>query len=144
MQGKFKFEGEAFPSVQSLINHHHRNCVPIKSADHVLIVNPVRPAFVAGDKFSFLSADVRLAEKLGNGHFGDVFRGVLIKSNVPVAIKTCREGVDEIKKKQFLEEAEIMKPYDHPNVLRLVGICRDKEPYMICELLNISSLFWFE
>lgn len=133
-QGKFKFEGDSFASVEALINHHHLNCVPIKSADHILIVSPVRPAFVEGDKFSFQSSDVQLAEKLGNGHFGDVFRGVLrSKSNLPVAIKTCREGIDEMKKRQFLEEAEIMKPYDHPNVVKLVGICRDKEPFMICK-----------
>ena len=48
-----------------------------------------------------------------------------------MAIKTCREGVDEIKKRQFLEEAEIMKPYNHPNVVSLIGICRDREPFMI-------------
>ena len=58
---------------------------------------------------------------------------MVIKSKLPVAIKTCREGVDAIKKKQFLEEAEIMKPYDHPNVVKLIGICNDQEPFMICE-----------
>jgi len=139
--GLFKFEGDAFASVQELIHHHHNNCVPIKSADHVLIVNPVRPPFVAGDKFSYLSSDVSLGERLGNGHFGDVYRGVLTKTNVAVAIKTCREGVDEVKKKQFLEEAEIMKPYNHPNVVQLVGICRDREPFMILmELLPYGDL----
>ena len=133
LQGRYKFESEAFGTVRELINHHHRNCVPIKSQDHVLIVNPVRPAFTKGDKFSFLSSNVKLDIKLGNGHFGDVYKGMVIQSKLPVAIKTCREGVDAIKKKQFLEEAEIMKPYDHPNVVKLIGICNDQEPFMICE-----------
>ena len=117
--------------------------MPIKSVDHVLIIHPVRPPFVAGDKFSFLSSDVSLGERLGNGHFGDVYRGVLTKTNVAVAIKTCREGVDEVKKKQFLEEAEIMKPYNHPNVVRLVGICRDREPFMICKCFHYAHLHKF-
>ena len=130
-QNRFKFEGDDFDSVQSLINYHHLNRIPIKSTGHILIVNPVRPAFISGDKFSHLSLDVQLAERLGNGHFGEVFRGVLTKTNQAVAIKTCRAGVDDFMKRKFLEEAEIMKPYDHPNVVRLIGICRDQEPYMI-------------
>ena len=88
-------------------------------------------AFVTGGKFSHLSSDVRIDAKLGNGHFGDVYRGMLLKQRLPVAIKTCREGVDDVIQKKFLEEAEMMKTYDHPNVVRLIGVCNDQEPFMI-------------
>ncbi len=135
-QAKYKFESDAFDTVQGLIRHHHLNCIPIKVANEVLIVSPVDKAFIKGDKFSHLSANVRRDVKLGNGHFGDVFKGMLLQERLPVAIKTCREGVDDVIKKKFLEEAEIMKPYDHPNVVRLIGVCNDMEPYMICKLVD--------
>ena len=61
---------------------------------------------------------------------------MLLSKKMPLAIKTCKEGIDEIKKKQFLEEAEIMKPYNHPNVVRLIGICNEKDPFMICKYMT--------
>ena len=104
----------------------------------MILVSPVKRAFIMGDKFSFTHEDVRLENKLGNGHFGDVYRGVILKRNLPVAIKTCRENVDEIQKKKFLEEAEIMKPYDHPNVVKLIGVCNDREPFYIRKCFSFA------
>lgn len=37
---------------------------------------------------------------------------------------------DEHKKK-FLQEGRILKQYDHPNVVKLIGICVQKQPIMI-------------
>eukprot|EP00794_Sanderia_malayensis_P019494 gene19494-21419_t len=142
--GRYKFDSDSFDNIGGVIRYHHTNRIPIKLTDNVLILNPISKAFVQGDKFSFLSSNVRRDVKLGNGHFGDVCKGMLIKERLPVAIKTCREGVDEIVKMKFLEEAEIMKPYNHPNVVKLIGVCNDREPYMILmELMPHGDLCSF-
>jgi len=95
-------------------------------------MNPIRVAFKPGDKYSWTHSDVRLDETLGKGHFGEVFRGYLIPKKMGVAIKTCKPNDDVINQKQkFIEEAEIMKTCNHPNVVKLIGICKDEDPYYI-------------
>lgn len=97
-------------------------------------MNPIRVAFKPGDKYSWAHSDVRLDETLGKGHFGEVFRGYLIPKKMPVAIKTCKPNLDVVNEKQkFIEEAEIMKTCNHPNVVKLIGICKDQDPYYICK-----------
>ena len=35
------------------------------------------------------------------------------------------------QKKKFLQEGRILKQYDHPNIVKLIGICVQKQPIMI-------------
>jgi len=46
-------------------------------------------------------------------------------------VKTCRVTVPDEHKKKFLQEGRILKQYDHPNVVKLIGICVQKQPIMI-------------
>lgn len=46
-------------------------------------------------------------------------------------MKTCRVTVPDEHKKKFLQEGRILKQYDHPNVVKLIGICVQKQPIMI-------------
>lgn len=65
------------------------------------------------------------------GNFGDVYRAVLHPQRIDVAVKTCRVSLPEEHKKKFLQEGRILKQYDHPNIVKFIGICVQKQPIMI-------------
>lgn len=60
-----------------------------------------------------------------------MYRAQLKNSNEIVAVKTCRVTLPEEHKKKFLQEGRILKQYDHPNIVKLIGICVQKQPIMI-------------
>ena len=75
------------------------------------------------------------------GNFGDVYRARLRHTGVAAAVKTCRHTLPDEQKKKFLQEGRILKQYEHPNVVRLIGICVQKQPIMIVmELVPGGSL----
>ena len=48
-----------------------------------------------------------------------------------VAVKTCKETLSDEQKKKFLQEGRILKQYDHPNIVRFIGIAAQRQPVMI-------------
>ena len=133
-KGMYKLEGESFPSIPELIDHHHQNRTIVQATTGVILVNPIRIAFKPGDGYTYKQTDVRLDQTLGSGHFGEVFKGFLIPLKMPVAIKTCKPKDDVVNQKQkFIEEAEIMNPCQHPNSIKLFGVCIARDPYYICK-----------
>lgn len=48
-----------------------------------------------------------------------------------VAVKTCKVTLPDEQKRKFLQEGRILKQYDHPNIVKLIGICVQKQPIMI-------------
>lgn len=83
---------------------------------------------------------------LGQGHFGVVVqaevKGIeagLDKSSV--AVKVLKEGASNQAKKEFFKEASLMNAFDHPNILKLLGVCIDQEPLcMIFEFMELGDL----
>ena len=50
----------------------------------------------------------------------------------------------EEQKRKFLQEGRILKQYDHQNIVKLIGICVQKQPIMIVmELVAGGSLLNF-
>lgn len=82
-----------------------------------------------------------------------MYRAQLKNSNEVVAVKTCRVTLPEEHKKKFLQEGRILKQYDHPNIVKLIGICVQKQPIMIVmelvpgefgkKLLEKDGLFFY-
>ncbi|CAN9509770.1 unnamed protein product [Ophioblennius macclurei] len=72
-----------------------------------------------------------LGKELGKGEFGSVFEGVFSSEeavDVRVAVKTMRVGIHSQEDLQeFLKEAEIMKNFDHDNVVKLLGVTLERE-----------------
>lgn len=78
------------------------------------------------------------------GNFGDVYKARLKSSKKQVAVKTCRMALPDEQKRKFLQEGRILKQYDHPNIVKLIGICVQKQPIMIVmELVPGGSLLNF-
>ncbi|XP_072345478.1 ephrin type-A receptor 2-like isoform X2 [Scyliorhinus torazame] len=71
-------------------------------------------------------SSLSLGEVLGEGEFGSVYRGRLAQTDgvvQNVAVKTMKQGLDSKPElESFLREAELMQGFDHPNVLRLIGV----------------------
>ena len=71
----------------------------------------------------------KFCRKLGEGAFGMVYGGESrVESGsggdwVAVAVKTLKEGSSVEEKIDFLSEAELMKSFDHRNIVRLLGVC---------------------
>ncbi|XP_054914611.1 tyrosine-protein kinase receptor UFO [Poeciliopsis prolifica] len=72
-----------------------------------------------------------LGKELGKGEFGSVYEGIFTAqagADVRVAVKTMRVGIHSQRDlEEFLKEAEIMKNFDHENVVRLLGVTVRKE-----------------
>ncbi|XP_036001986.1 tyrosine-protein kinase receptor TYRO3 isoform X2 [Fundulus heteroclitus] len=70
-----------------------------------------------------------LGKELGKGEFGSVYEGIFTQAGVDiqVAVKTMRVGIySKQDLHEFLREAEIMKSFDHENVVRLLGVTLKK------------------
>ena len=83
------------------------------------------------DKYAIQKTDVMLGDRIGGGQFGDVYRG-LFQGILQVAIKRCKPGPGLNLKKKLIEEATITKQCEHDNVINLIGVCNDNDPY-ICK-----------
>ncbi|XP_056296945.1 tyrosine-protein kinase receptor UFO [Pseudoliparis swirei] len=67
-----------------------------------------------------------LGKTLGEGEFGSVMEGLLTQEDatLKVAVKTMKIAIcTRSEMEDFLREAACMKEFDHPNVMRLLGVC---------------------
>ncbi|XP_049842972.1 tyrosine-protein kinase Fer isoform X3 [Schistocerca gregaria] len=137
--GSFRFEGRAFPTVQELIQYQQQSQLPVTARSGAVLSRAVYR-----ERWELNNDDVILVEQIGRGNFGDVHRGKLRKTGMEVAVKTCRMTVPEEHRRKFLQEGRILKQYNHPNIVRLIGICVQKQPIMIVmELVPGGSLLKF-
>ncbi|XP_057314339.1 focal adhesion kinase 1-like isoform X2 [Hydractinia symbiolongicarpus] len=93
--------------------------------------------------------DLTLDEIIGQGQFGDVYQGTfkskISSAEIPVAVKTYKieldkEQEDGTRAEKFLEEAYLMQQFDHPHVIKLIGIVSDSPSYIIMELASYGEL----
>lgn len=90
---------------------------------------------------------VVLGKELGHGEFGSVCEGIYRNSTtgseLKVAVKTLKTATAEDSKVRFLKEAAIMSQFNHPNIVRLIGVCLEppSEPILILlEYMHLGSL----
>ncbi|XP_071747461.1 LOW QUALITY PROTEIN: tyrosine-protein kinase Fer-like [Lepeophtheirus salmonis] len=139
-EGLFRFEGPPYETVQELIIHQFHSGTSVTSRSGAILKTPV-----LREDWELNNDDVELLEKIGRGNFGDVYRAQLSRGkNMSVAVKTCKITLPEEQKKKFLQEGRILKQYDHPNIVKFIGICVQKQPIMIVmELVPGGSLLNF-
>uniref|UniRef100_A0ACD5TSE3 Uncharacterized protein n=1 Tax=Avena sativa TaxID=4498 RepID=A0ACD5TSE3_AVESA len=64
-------------------------------------------------------------DKLGQGGYGSVFKGVLLPGNVHVAVKML-EGNSNCKGEDFISEVSTIGRIHHVNVVHLLGFCSEE------------------
>lgn len=92
--------------------------------------------------------EIRRGSTLGFGAFGVVYKGVWAvdgenSSKIPVAIKVLRNDTTTNNSKEFLSEAYIMASVDHPNLLKLLGVCMASQMMLITQLMPLGCLLDF-
>ncbi|XP_032692863.1 tyrosine-protein kinase Fes/Fps isoform X2 [Lontra canadensis] len=117
----YRLEGDGFPSIPLLIDHLLHSQQPLTKKSGI-VLNRAVP----------------------KGNFGEVFSGRLRADNTLVAVKSCRETLPPDLKAKFLQEARILKQYNHPNIVRLIGVCTQKQPiYIVMELVQGGDFLTF-
>ncbi|WKY08835.1 hypothetical protein Q1695_001760 [Nippostrongylus brasiliensis] len=118
-----------FESVQSLIRYHMSMKVAVY--EDVLL-----KSYVVREQWQLYHEQIVINERIGNGAFGEVFKGTLtvglFTKPIEVAVKTLKSGSftadDRIT---FLREANVMLKLQHKFIVRLYGVATQKEPIMI-------------
>ncbi|XP_057867914.2 L-type lectin-domain containing receptor kinase IX.1-like [Cryptomeria japonica] len=79
-------------------------------------------------------------EKLGQGGFGSVYRGVLPGTMEAVAVKRISQGSNQ-GRKEYVSEVTIINKLRHRNLVQLLGWCHEKgELLLVYEYLSNGSL----
>ncbi|XP_011137908.1 uncharacterized LOC105182277 isoform X1 [Harpegnathos saltator] len=76
---------------------------------------------------------VVINRKLGEGAFGTVYGGEAFfpeKGWLAIAVKTLKVGSSTDEKLDFLSEVEVMKRFEHKNIIKLLGVCIKCEPVL--------------
>nr|XP_033792403.1 tyrosine-protein kinase Mer [Geotrypetes seraphini]XP_033792404.1 tyrosine-protein kinase Mer [Geotrypetes seraphini] len=94
-----------------------------------------------------------LGKVLGEGEFGSVMEGELADTDgtrQKVAVKTMKlDNFSQREIEEFLSEAACMKDFDHPNVIKLLGVCleastrRTPKPMVILPFMKYGDLHSF-
>ncbi|XP_034467475.1 focal adhesion kinase 1-like isoform X13 [Hippoglossus hippoglossus] len=86
---------------------------------------------------------IELGRCIGEGQFGDVHQGVYISPENPalsVAVKTCKNSTSDSVREKFLQEALTMRQFDHPNIVKLMGVITENPVWIIMELCTLGEL----
>ncbi|CAH8589118.1 unnamed protein product [Schistosoma bovis] len=83
---------------------------------------------------------VILLYRLGEGEFGEVYRGRLHLDNGIVQEVAVKVLVQPSQRLDFLKEATIMMQLSHPHIVTIYGVCENKRLMMILELAELGSL----
>uniref|UniRef100_A0A8C5M5A2 Tyrosine-protein kinase n=1 Tax=Leptobrachium leishanense TaxID=445787 RepID=A0A8C5M5A2_9ANUR len=117
----YRLEGDAFSTIPLLVDHFMKTKQAVTKKSGVI-----------------------LNKAIVKGNFGEVYSGRLSNDNTPVAVKTCRDTLPPDLKDKFLQEARILKQYSHPNIVKLIGVCTQKQPiYIVMELVQGGDFLTF-
>ncbi|XP_068222552.1 uncharacterized protein [Palaemon carinicauda] len=111
---------------------------------------PEQPVWPLGelmslDEWELPREKVVINRTIGEGAFGTVYGGECQFGEdtpwVAVAVKTLKVGSTVEEKLDFLGEAEMMKRFNHKNIVQLLGLCTHQEPiYMVMEFMLYGDL----
>ena len=91
-----------FENLPELVVHHSKNPDGLTAVLHYPAPNPRKPPIYSMshevDEWEVNRADIDMGTKLGGGQYGEVYRAVIKKRNITVAVKTFRVSVKEGRK----------------------------------------------
>ena len=85
-------------------------------------------------------SSVHLREALGEGEFGDVYRGEWQSPMgcVEVAVKVSKDSLEPGERVKLLQEAAVMGQFLHPRVVRLFGVVTLEQPVSLSCIMFIK------
>lgn len=91
-------------------------------------------------------SDYERTEKIGEGTYGEVYKGKSKKTKQIVALKKIRlENEDEGVPSTAIREISVLKELEHPNVVTLIEVIFDKNKlYLVFEFLSMDLRKWLE
>lgn len=96
-------------------------------------LNLLKPDMSSLDEWEISREHVVINRKIGEGAFGTVYGGEALFNGqgwIAVAVKTLKVGSSTEEKLNFLSEVEVMKRFDHPNIIKLLAVCIKNEPVL--------------
>ncbi|XP_036147458.1 uncharacterized protein LOC105833444 isoform X3 [Monomorium pharaonis] len=93
--------------------------------------------------YEIVRNQVELSEIIGEGQFGNVHKGSYKGRDgqtIAVAVKTCKVDADLATAEKFLEEAYIMQQFEHPHIIRLIGVCSEAPIWLVMELARLGEM----
>uniref|UniRef100_A0A8C3WWH0 Protein tyrosine kinase 7 (inactive) n=1 Tax=Catagonus wagneri TaxID=51154 RepID=A0A8C3WWH0_9CETA len=102
----------------------------------------------ASDKMHIPRASLQPITTLGKSEFGEVFlakaQGLEEGVAETLVLVKSLQSRDEQQQLDFRRELEMFGKLSHPNVVRLLGLCREAEPhYMVLEYVDLGDLKQF-
>lgn len=86
-----------FESLAELVVHHSKNPDGLTTTLHYPAPNPRKPPIYSlsheVDEWELNRSDIDMGQKLGGGQYGEVYKAVIKKRNISVAVKTFRVSV---------------------------------------------------
>ncbi|KAH7726660.1 TK/FER protein kinase [Aphelenchoides avenae] len=116
------------PTLTELIETHVNEKVPVMADGTVLVRGIPRPDFY------ILHEHVDMTKRLGGGAFGEVFMGVLRRSDtdvIDVAVKKLKGTMAKKKHAEFIKEAKLSRRFVHQNIVKVHGVAVQEEPVLI-------------
>uniref|UniRef100_A0AAY4BW56 non-specific protein-tyrosine kinase n=1 Tax=Denticeps clupeoides TaxID=299321 RepID=A0AAY4BW56_9TELE len=124
-------------------------CICFETDDYTEIIDEDTYTFPSS-KFLIGSQDyevdrdrIELGRCIGQGQFGDVHQGVYKIPGNPVfavAVKTCKSSTADSVREKFLQEALTMRQFDHPHIVKLLGVITENPVWIIMELCTLGEL----
>lgn len=119
------------------------------SSKDILMSNERSISYLTESNKLIESKNLRYGHLIGKGNFGRVFKGLLKipKENIckEVAIKTLHNISSPGELAEFIQEALIMKDFEHSNVMALIGLAfdDDKVPRLVLPFMFNGDLLTF-
>ena len=82
----------------------------------------------------------RLVRLLGSGGFADVYQGVHVYLNRPVAVKVLHVHLVQQEFPSFLQEAQTIARLTHPHIIQVLDFGIEGTPFLVMEYLPLGSL----
>jgi len=143
--GKFHLQGSSSPdfaSLQELVTFHKQKRAGLSTT----LKDPCPKegakasdlSYETKDKWEVSRDTVELIKLLGQGQYGEVYRGKWM-GTVDIAVKTLKD--ENTATDEFLAEATLMKGLKHKNLLSLLAVCTIGYPiFIITELMANGAL----
>nr|XP_056710155.1 focal adhesion kinase 1 isoform X3 [Euleptes europaea] len=150
-------EGErALPSIPKLANNEKQgirsHAVSVSETDDYAEIIDEEDTYTMPSKsygideardYEIQRERIELGRCIGEGQFGDVHQGVYVTPENPamaVAIKTCKNCTSDSVREKFLQEALTMRQFDHPHIVKLIGVITENPVWIIMELCTLGEL----